>query len=454
MMASSPRSGKTATVEVIPSARRLIGSLRDLGYDFVHAVADLVDNSIAAKAGKVEIDVRFEGPASWVRIVDDGIGMSGTQITEAMRYGAERDYDADDLGKFGLGLKTASLSQCRRLSVASRTDLNQRRIEARTWDLDEIQRTNKWEVFVLSSEERDEKLTEPLQERTGTVVTWEALERVLDYKIAWGEKARSGLFSLVGRLEEHLGMVFHRFLAGQARRRKKLSITINGTPVEPWDPFARDEKKTDPFDPLEFEIHGQHGKGIVRYQAYILPNQAHFSNPRAFQRAGGPNRWNSQQGFYIYRADRMIQSGGWSRMRTADEHTKLARAALDFYPDLDTEFQINVAKVRVTLPAELKDFLKEPVERLAKRARAVYDQKEGSDRRVHAPASGGSRSAYSNSISTSFASGSEKTNSKRTISYADAIESAAEVAGERPALRRIVKSLKTRSPEVARELGW
>jgi len=98
-MGSSPRLSQTATVEVIPSARRLIGSLRDLGYDFVHAVADLVDNSIAAKASKVAIDVRFEGPDSWVRIVDDGNGMSGSQITEAMRYGAERDYDTDDLGK-------------------------------------------------------------------------------------------------------------------------------------------------------------------------------------------------------------------------------------------------------------------------------------------------------------------------------------------------------------------
>lgn len=446
-MGSSPRLRQTVTVEVIPSARRLIGSLRDLGYDFVHAVADLVDNSVGARAGKVEIDVRFEGPDSWVRIVDDGTGMAGSQITEAMRYGAERDYDADDLGKFGLGLKTASLSQCRRLTVASRTDPKQRRLEARMWDLDEIHRNNRWEVFVIGPEGRDEKLTDPLQERPGTVVLWESLERVLDYKISWGEKARTGLFNLVGRLDEHLGMVFHRFLSGQAKRRKTLSITINGTPVEPWDPFARDEKATESFEPLEFEIHGQHGKGLVRYQGYILPNQAKFSSPRAFQRAGGPNRWNSQQGFYIYRADRMIQSGSWSRMRTPDEHTKLGRAALDFYPDLDSEFQINVAKVRVALPAELKDFLKEPVELLAKRARSIYDQKENSGGRTATSTNGAGRSGYSSA-------GSTKTNSGRAKPYAETLESAAETAGERPALRRIVKSLKSESPEVARELGW
>src|SRR5712692_3370844 len=129
-------SSTRAMVEVIPSARRLVRSLRDLGYDFVHAIADLVDNSIAAGASRMAVDMKWSGPDSWVRMTDNGTGMSGTIITEAMRFGSERDYEVDDLGKFGLGLKTASLSQCRRLTVASRIDRNQRRIEVRRWDLD------------------------------------------------------------------------------------------------------------------------------------------------------------------------------------------------------------------------------------------------------------------------------------------------------------------------------
>src|SRR5262249_29859112 len=156
----------------------------------------------------------------------------------------------------------------------------------------------------------------------GAVVGGESLERVLEHKIMWGEKARAGLNNLAQLLDEHLGMVVDRFLTGEARRRNNLASTVNGSPVGPWNPFGRDEA-TEEVDPQEFEIHRENGKGIVRYQAYVLPNQAKFSNPRAFQRAGGPNRWNSQQGFYVYRADRMIQSGSWSRMRTADEHTKL-----------------------------------------------------------------------------------------------------------------------------------
>ena len=105
---------------MIPSAKRLIHSLRDIGYDFKQAVADLVDNSITANATRVWVDMRFEGKDSWLRVTDNGSGMSGTTITEAMRFGSERDYEPDELGKFGLGLKTASLSQCRRFTVASR----------------------------------------------------------------------------------------------------------------------------------------------------------------------------------------------------------------------------------------------------------------------------------------------------------------------------------------------
>src|SRR6266542_775915 len=125
--------------EVIPSARRLIKSLRDLGYDFASAVADLVDNSVSAQATLVAIDVEFEGDDSWVRIAENGIGMTTAELKEAMRYGADRDYGDDDLGKFGLGLKTASMSQCQRLSVASRVNENRADIAAFCWDLDHIE---------------------------------------------------------------------------------------------------------------------------------------------------------------------------------------------------------------------------------------------------------------------------------------------------------------------------
>src|SRR5688572_21434733 len=200
--------------EVIPDAHRLITSLRDIGYDFMHAVADVIDNSLDAGATRVDVDVRFEGPDSWLRISDNGAGMAGSQITEAMRYGSRRKYAAMDKGKFGLGLKTASLSQCSRLSVASRTDVARRRIETRVLDVDHIEKVNKWEVYEL--EDPDDRLMDPLAETTGTVVLWTGLQRVLKYKVAYGERAKAGLFNKVEQLERYLAMVFHRFLAGQA----------------------------------------------------------------------------------------------------------------------------------------------------------------------------------------------------------------------------------------------
>ena len=431
-----------ATLELIPSARRLIGSLRDLGYDFVHAIG----------AGRILIDLKWSGPESWVRVIDNGTGMSGTEITEAMRFGSERDYQVDDLGKFGLGLKTASLSQCRRLTVASRMDRHQRRIEVRRWDLDYVEKSNKWEIEVVGSDDRPENLVEPLQEHTGTVVLWESLERVLKYRVVWGENSKNALYRLAEQLDQHLGMVFHRFLSGQSRRRKKLTITVNGTTVEPWDPYASEEKATEAFPPKEFELHTDNGKGIVRYQPYVLPARDKFSSVQAFERMSGPDKWNRQQGFYIYRADRMIQSGGWSRMRTADEHTKLARAAIDFYPDLDPAFEVNVAKFRVTLPPELKDQLEEPVERLVRRAKSVYSGgKSGpttpSASNTSVGSSRGGRAVRA-STSKTIASTSTRIEVKR------AFEQAAADAGELEALKKIIHALAKRFPELADEFGF
>lgn len=392
-----------------------------------------------------------------MRIADNGTGMTGEELTEAMRYGSERAYDPAELGKFGLGLKTASTSQCRKLTVVSRADPDRRRFEGRILDLEYIEKTNRWEVHRIEASDLNENLTELLKESTGTVVLWESLDRALNYKLPWGERAKNGLLTMAERLDEHIGMVFHRFLDGTAPRRKKLAITINGTAVEPWDPFATAEKYTERLTEEEFEIAGPWGKGIVKYLPYVVPPRERFSSEAAFNRAGGPERWNRQQGFYIYRAGRMIQSGGWSWMRTADEHTKLARAALEFYPDLDSAFGINVAKMRVSLPAELRDLLKQPVERLAKRAREVYDRKRPDATRpggFTAPSgTAGARDGRASVSPVSSSSATQEANAEGSHLRA-ALERAARTAGEETALNRIVNELRKEEPEAAHELGW
>lgn len=358
-------------VASIPSAKRLIRSLRDMGYEFSTALADLIDNSIEARANTIRITVEWVGEDSYVMIADNGVGMSPNDLRESLRFGSERDYESDDLGKFGLGLKTASLSQCLRLTVASRRNEARSDIDAYCWDLGHVDATNRWEILQVKSSDLQTSARQHLKETTGTVVIWEQLDRILGYKKPEGEMARKQLITMCRELEEHLSMVFHRFLAGEVRGRR-LAIYINDNKIIPWDPFARGEASTSKLDSVSLRVEGEKGKSDVVIEPYVLPTQAKFSSQEAFNRASGPNKWNRQQGFYIYRADRMIQSGGWSNLRTLDEHIKLARVALHFSPKLDDEFRINVPKMRVALPSVLRDDILKALAPTIKLANVAY----------------------------------------------------------------------------------
>lgn len=448
------------TVRVLPSAHRLIDSLRDLGYDATEAIADLVDNSIAAGAHRVDVTVQFEGADSWIRIADDGHGMNAATITEAMRYGSNRGYEDNDLGKFGLGLKTASMSIARRLTVASRPSKDSRRAEVRQLDLDHVEKHDAWEVLVLGAGERPEQAIEPLAEHRGTVILWEDLDRLLIYSDPAGGWARRRLNDLAADTEAHLSMIFHRFLAGEVPRRK-LTITVNGNRIEPWDPFACEEPASEELRAEDIPLNTAAGSGIVRIEPYVLPPKAGFSSEVAWRRLSGPNQWNRQQGFYVYRADRMIQSGGWSHMRTIDEHTKLSRIGIFFGPELDSAFGINVAKMRVSLPSELRSLIEEPVSKAVRRARAVYDAKPDQPK-PPSPARGSRPSQNGGGApsptGTANAGGGSPApaviDPPRASSMRAALESAAQRAGETSALARIADALREDRPEVASELGW
>ena len=429
MMASS-----ITAIRVLPSASRLVHSLRDLGYGLPQAVADIVDNSVAAGATTVSIDLRFEGRDSWLRIADNGAGMDADGLTEAMRYGAKQSYEEDALGKFGLGLKTASLSQCRQLSVASRTS-ERSRVEVRKLDLDHVLRSDRWEIFGLDASRCDEKVVQPLHQGPGTVVLWQLLDRVLGYKIPTGQRARSAVDSLTEQLDLHLGMTFHRFLSGEIASRKRLRIKINGSPVQPWDPFARDEHATETLPGCEIEVVTSESVGLARFQPFVLPPRERFSSEEAFHRQSGPRKWNAQQGFYIYRANRMIQSGGWSRMRALDEHVKLARASIDFYPALDPAFEVDVSKARAVLPAELRERLQAPVENLVRAAQATYR-------------------AHSNGHGDAPPTTRSRSHSPTILGARAAIESAADEAGESVSLQKIIRKLRRSHPLLAAQLGW
>ena len=362
-------------IELIPSAKRLIRSLRDIGYEFVDAVADIVDNSVEAQATIISITLKFEGEDSYLTIADNGVGMASKDIQEALRFGSNRAYeDSDDLGRYGLGLKTASLSQCERLTVSARRGEERARINSYCWDLDHIEQTNRWEILKIESDEIKDEVWRHLHETTGTVVTWERLGRLLGYKYPSGEYARKQAEQMAESLKLHLGMVFHRFLSGEIHG-KRIAIYINDERVVPWDPYSRGEKHTQKLDPILIPL--DFGEGIynVKVQPYILPPQSLYSSTRAHLQASGPGKWNKQQGLYIYRSNRIIQAGGWSALRTSDEHTKLVRMAVFIPSQLDELFQVNVAKKHLTLPRELRSVLLKEIQPIIHRAQEVYRDK-------------------------------------------------------------------------------
>lgn len=342
-------------------------SLRDLGYDLPSAVADLIDNSLDAGATQIDVELDAEWRGSYLRVADNGAGMTEGILDEAMRYGSARAYGQGDLGHFGLGLKTASLSQCRRLTVASRTT-QAGRIRVRRWDLDRVAVSDTWVLERPRILDCRKELTDPLRQGVGTVVLWEKLDRVLGERRPDGDAARRKLRTVENDLRLHLAMIFHRFLSGESQR-PRVSINLNGVPVEAWDPFCRTEPMTQAMPAQRVRLDGSDSL-VVR--PYILPSQHHFSSPEAHGDASGPNRWNRQQGFYVYRRDRLIQSGGWCRLRTMDEHSKLARVAIDLPPAAEESFRINVAKMVVGLPEAIRPELRVIATGIVSRAQDAY----------------------------------------------------------------------------------
>jgi hypothetical protein len=436
----------TTQFQVTPSAARLTESLRDIGYDFASAVADIVDNSIAAGARRVEVDIEFDGADSRVFIADDGSGMTSSALNEALRFGTRRTYVKDELGRYGLGLKTASLSQCRCVTVASRTSTQSGRKVVRMLDLDLIEEWDDWLIVDPGQDKHVSRARAKLRDGSGTVVLWRGLDRVLPEKNPDGGWARRRLETLASRTVEHLAMVFHRYLEGTTA--DGLTITVNGEKVRPWNPFATDEPACQTLPRLEFEVVVGDHAGIVHLDRHVLPSRDRFTDPDDFDRLSGPLKWNRQQGLYIYRSGRLVQWGGWAGIRAIDEHTKLARAALMFDTDLDAVFNINVAKMRVTIPPQLRQMLEQPVNELCIRADAAYRK---TARRDAGPVVATAVAPPAIVPAPREHDGTRPTaGSMRSAGLA--LRSAAMQAGEYKAFRRIAAALVEHAPEVAESL--
>jgi|LauGreDrversion4_2_1035121.scaffolds.fasta_scaffold38166_1 hypothetical protein len=360
------------TEAALPNPAKFVDMLIGKGsnYTFSTALADLIDNSIEFGATDIAIEIDFSQKI--VTLLDNGQGMDRSTLTEAMKFAAEtRDYSARDLGKFGTGMKAASLSQADKMTVATKRkgseDLN-----IRCLDRQHIRETNDWNQLSLILEPED--LPESVQlffaNNHGTAVVWERLTSIDSSRGVGRALADDELLKAIKSAELHLAMVFHRFLSGEAKARSQVSITINGREIEPYDPFARAEK-TWIEEPVEIKVN----QFPLRIQGFVLPPEKEWSSAQAHKEHGRPKGWNDSQGFYLYRNDRLIQWGTWLRTRKSEPHMSLARIAVDFESQLDEVLSVTVDKSKVTLPEIVKERLDPSVLKIVKRAKDRYRSK-------------------------------------------------------------------------------
>jgi len=340
--------------EATPEAASMIETFRAIGYSLETAIADIIDNSISAKAENICINRIWRGGKSIITIKDDGEGMSSDEIIQAMRPGAQNplsDRSETDLGRFGLGLKTASFSQCRKLSVLSKRKNCPPAFWA--WDLDYVAESKKWELIQWIPEEF---LNELDNVQSGTLIVWSDLDRVLPLQTAeTGDSAKQKFSVSLDKVKNHIAMTFHRFIEDKA-----IKIFWGGHEIEAWNPFCINESKT---QPRETEcING----GVVM-KGYVLPHKNNFSTEQAYKKAEGINGYPAMQGFYVYRGKRLLLAGDWLGLFRKEEHYKLVRIQIDLPNKLDTVWQIDIKKSKAYPPAACR----EQLESYAKKIRGI-----------------------------------------------------------------------------------
>jgi hypothetical protein len=342
-------------VEVAPNPAALVDSLRAFPYSAPSAIADLIDNSITAKARNVRVFARWDAGNPSVEIVDDGDGMTRDRLTEALRFagmGPSSPRESADLGRFGLGLKTASLSQCSRVTV---TSVQSNVVSNLGWDVDELRNGDGRWIPTKSSPETIERHRALIGGSSGTVVCWQKLDRLLGPDSLLHNS--DDLDSVFEKVVDHLEMVFHRFMSRQfSDGQPQLSIYVNDRLLTPWDPFLDAYPVAEQVRRVE-DQNIDLPSGVSSVAGFVLPTEREAASDGCAElwRSAGRGRWNQLQGFYVYRLDRLITQGGYLGLgRIPDEHTKLARIAIELDNNTDNDWLLDVTKSAVTPPARAR----------------------------------------------------------------------------------------------------
>lgn len=354
-------AAKMRSADATPHAAALIEGLRDIGYSLETALADIVDNAVTAGAHRIEVlsETALDEPI--IGVLDDGNGMSEIELIAAMRPGSRNPLETrngPDLGRFGLGMKSASFSQCRRLTVVTRKDAI---TSAAVWDLEKVAQTNRWEIDLVDPDNL------PWVQRlgvSGTLIIWEQLDR-LTGGYSHDKARRSEVINQrIASAERHLRLVFHRFMEKQ---KEPLKLVLNGRPLTPLDPFARNHSKTvkDPEETLPLTA------GDVLIESVTLPHHNEMAQT-AWEELGGPEGHMKSQGFYLYRGLRLIIHSTWFGLCRQSELTKLCRVRIDIPNSMDAAWKIDVKKSSAQLPPIVRERLVKILERISDGSRRTY----------------------------------------------------------------------------------
>lgn len=336
-----------------PAPNVLMSSLRSIGYTFKTAVADIIDNSISAHAKHIFVDSPISPKKLFISFLDDGYGMTNEELQNAMKYGSNKDfYDEYDLGRFGLGLKSASLSQCRVLTVASKYSS---KINAYQWNLDDVIDSKEWKCKEFDEKEIEEipNIDKLEQFDHGTLVVWENFDVASKRNDG---KVFEQISDDIEDAEYHVRLTFHRFMSSCFNR---INIYFNNTLLMPFDPFLENNPKTDSTPVSEVNENGS----IIKIQSFILPHQNDLTD-KDIELMGGIESLKKGQGFYVYRNERLIIYGTWFHLSSnsvSSELYKYGRIRVDIPNSLDESWGIDVKKQHAEIPKYILNLLKKTV---------------------------------------------------------------------------------------------
>ena len=364
------------TINLPPYAPTLMESTRAIGYSIEAAIADIIDNSIAAFAKQIDIDFFPIGEA-YISVLDDGYGMSKEELIAAMQYGSRNPLekrDEYDLGRYGLGMKTASLSQCRILTVLSKKDGV---VSGAQWNLNHVQEAKDWSLLLIDMQEAKKYPSFDKLESlyNGTLIIWQDLD-----KFAVGENNITDAFSRkMEIIREHLSLVFHRYLSGEQGLRK-IEIRMNNEIIIPQDPFLI-RKSTQLMDEETIIVRNEK----VKVTPYILPHVSKLTQ-QELKALGGKEGLRKNQGFYVYRNKRLLVWGNWFRLMRQGDLSKLARVQVDIPNSLDDLWTLDIKKSKAVPPEDVRKNLAIIIEKIAegsKRTWTFRGKKETNDTIVH-----------------------------------------------------------------------